>query len=135
MTAPPPPPPPPPLPPPLRQYIPLKFWFNQDATLAFDLAMIDGIVFTCGKAIHPDGSVAEIPQHMNRLEYVGHYYRQTMHAQILDIVIAMAPLDLPTYILLWIIEWLPRGTERSSELQRISLITNIVKSIRRVKQN
>jgi hypothetical protein len=59
-----------------------------------------------------------------------------LHTYILDITLAMSPLDLPAYVLLWILDWnVDRRRLFITELQRITLISNVVKSIRRVKQN
>ena len=55
-----------------------------------------------------------------------------LHAQIRDIVMALAPLALPAYHLLWIIDWLPRAT-LVTEYRKISHITRVVESINRVR--
>lgn len=53
---------------------------------------------------------------------------------ILEIVFAMYPLNLPAYVLLWILyESNPEFAELS-ELQRITLIQNVIKSCRRIKE-
>ena len=58
-----------------------------------------------------------------------------IHPLIVDIVIALAsaPLNLPAYVLLWIIDWLPHLERAHSELKKIRLIANVIESIRRVK--
>jgi hypothetical protein len=50
---------------------------------------------------------------------------------IIDIVVALAPLNLPGYVLLWIIDWLPHLARLHAELKKISLIVNVIGSIRR----
>ena len=66
-------------------------------------------------------------------------HRVLIHWQIVGIVLALAPLDLPGYILLWITDWLPnfmaencwRRVQLMKELAKITLITNTITSIRR----
>ena len=57
-----------------------------------------------------------------------------IHALILDIVIAMSPLNLPAYILLWIIDWFPYLERRHTEYRKVTHIIRIIESIRRVWQ-
>jgi len=54
---------------------------------------------------------------------------RVIHALIVDIVVAMAPLNLPGYVLLWIIDWLPM-MRAHTEYKKISLITRVIASIR-----
>lgn len=54
------------------------------------------------------------------------------HADIINICLALAPLDLPPYVLLWIMDWLP-NYDRLSHHKKIELIESVVKSIRAVK--
>jgi len=56
--------------------------------------------------------------------------RVLIHWQLVDIVLALAPLDLPGYVLLWICDWLPYFANES-EHYKITLITNTIDSIRR----
>jgi len=56
-----------------------------------------------------------------------------VHAEILQTVIALAPHNLPTYVLLWIFNWFPYWTRVHSDFLRVSLISNIIESIRRIK--
>jgi hypothetical protein len=55
-----------------------------------------------------------------------------VHAMILNTVIALAPLDLPGYVLLWTINCLPWLEQVHGDLRKITLITAIIASIRRV---
>lgn len=52
-----------------------------------------------------------------------------MHGKILAIALAMAPLDLPAYVLLWIINWLP-GMQNHTEYKKVNLIIDVVRSRR-----
>ncbi len=56
------------------------------------------------------------------------------HAQpdIIDICLALAPFQLPAYVLLWIMDWLP-NFDRLSHYKKIHLIQSVVKSIRQIK--
>jgi cytohesin len=57
-----------------------------------------------------------------------------VHTCILDVAIALEAFDLPAYVLLWTINWLPHIDKKEhSEKKKITLIQNIVNSIRRVK--
>ena len=56
-----------------------------------------------------------------------------VHAQILDIVIALAPLDLPCYELLFVVDWLPHWERAHRQYRKVKLIASIVKSIERVR--
>jgi hypothetical protein len=73
-----------------------------------------------------------------RTKYVGTFW-VVIHAQILDIVIALAALDLPAYVLLWIMDWVPRlfcfadVPAEITEHRKISLIMRVVESIRSVR--
>lgn len=52
--------------------------------------------------------------------------------KILDICVAMAPLQLPPYVLLWIIDWLPFYEAAVSHHKKIALIENINNSCVRI---
>jgi hypothetical protein len=52
---------------------------------------------------------------------------QNMHAEIVDIVIALGPVKLPAYVVLWTVDWLP-GMMSHNELRKITLIANVIKS-------
>ena len=54
------------------------------------------------------------------------------HPDIIGICLALAPLDLPPYVLLWIVDWLPRY-DLLSHHKKIHLIESVVKSIRKLK--
>ena len=51
---------------------------------------------------------------------------------IIGICLALAPLELPPYVLLWIVDWLPRY-DLLSHHKKIHLIESVVKSIRKLK--
>jgi len=55
------------------------------------------------------------------------------HTYIVDLALVFSAIDLPGYCLLWIIEWLPH-MRLLTELAKITLITNVVASIRRVRE-
>ena len=54
------------------------------------------------------------------------------HPDIIGICLALAPLDLPPYVLLWIVDWLPRY-DLLSHRKKIHLIESVVRSIRQLK--
>ena len=51
---------------------------------------------------------------------------------IIGICLALAPLELPPYVLLWIVDWLPRY-DLLSHHKKIHLIESVVQSIRKLK--
>ena len=51
---------------------------------------------------------------------------------IIGICLALSSLDLPPYVLLWIIDWLPRY-DLLSHHKKIQLIESVVQSIRKLK--
>jgi len=62
-----------------------------------------------------------------------HHHCSWEHNKIVNAVIAMAPLELPGYVLMWILEWsTPVWLEYLSEPYRIKLIQNIITSRRRI---
>jgi hypothetical protein len=54
------------------------------------------------------------------------------HPEIVGICIAMSPLELPPYVLLWIIDWLP-NYDLLSHHKKIHLIESIRNSISKLK--
>lgn len=54
------------------------------------------------------------------------------HPEILDNCIAMAPLMLPAYVMLWIFDELP-NYHRVSHIRKIRLIESIIRSTRKIK--
>jgi hypothetical protein len=52
--------------------------------------------------------------------------------EILELTLALAPLALPAYVLLWIYEWLHEDTTALPELARIRLIQGVIESRQRV---
>jgi hypothetical protein len=58
-------------------------------------------------------------------------HRVLIYYQLVGIVLALSPLGLPGYVLLWITDWLPYLLP-APELAKITLITNVIVSIRRV---
>jgi ankyrin repeat protein len=52
-----------------------------------------------------------------------------LHTYIIDLTLVF---DLPGYVILWITDWLPH-THHLTELAKITLITNVVASIRRLR--
>jgi hypothetical protein len=53
------------------------------------------------------------------------------HPDIIDICLALAPFDLPPYVLLEIIDWLPQF-EKVSHHKKIHLIQSVWNSIRKI---
>jgi len=53
---------------------------------------------------------------------------------LIDITIALAPLKLPTYVLLWIVNWLPDYEVVHSDLKKIRVIEGTVDSIRKTEK-
>jgi hypothetical protein len=51
--------------------------------------------------------------------------------RILDCSIALASLDLPVYIILWIVDFLP-GTQFVAHIKKVRYIEALKKSIRKV---
>jgi hypothetical protein len=54
------------------------------------------------------------------------------HDLLRDSALALAPLALPPYVLMWILDWLPEFSRRS-ELKKITLLQNIYASRKRIK--
>jgi hypothetical protein len=52
---------------------------------------------------------------------------------IIGICLAMSPLELPHYVMLWIIDWLP-NYHRLSHLKKIRLIESVHTSVRKLKK-
>jgi len=66
---------------------------------------------------------------------VGAQFRWSyQHARMLDVVLALASLELPVYVKLWILEWLPEPfIWRSTELQRVRLLEGVHNSVKRLR--
>ena len=56
-----------------------------------------------------------------------------LHTYIVDLALVFATIDLPAYCLLWVTDWLPH-THHLTELRKITLMTNVVKSIRETRE-
>lgn len=56
-----------------------------------------------------------------------------VHGLLLDVVLALAPLDLSAYVLLWLVEWLPHLARAHSARRKLLHISRIVESIHRVR--
>jgi len=56
------------------------------------------------------------------------------HAIIVDIVMALAPLNIPCWVLLWIVDWLPRVAQVGTELLKIRLIERVTESMRNARK-
>lgn len=54
-------------------------------------------------------------------------WTKTIHKQYRDLIINLALLELPSYVLLWILDWLPEFYERP-EINKIRLIENVYAS-------
>jgi len=54
------------------------------------------------------------------------------HKDILDITLSLLPLDLPPYVVLEIVDWLP-GIHRHTHVDKIALIVAVRESARRVR--
>jgi hypothetical protein len=58
---------------------------------------------------------------------------RSVHAMIVDIVIGLSPLQLPSYCLLWIIDELPWIEIAHSQYKKITLIDSLLASIRKTQ--
>lgn len=60
-------------------------------------------------------------------------WRRDTHNAIVDICIALASatVELPSYPLLWIVDWLPHVATRISELRKIRLIERVQRACQR----
>jgi hypothetical protein len=70
-----------------------------------------------------------LPLHKYKKNYKSEYRQES----IKDICIAFAPFNLPPYVLLEIIDWLP-NIIYERHLTKINLIVSLIKSIRKIKQ-
>lgn len=68
-----------------------------------------------------------LSKYENRQPYRSRYQWILTHELFLDISLALAPLNLPAYVLMWILDYLPESWPYS-ELQRINLLSAISKS-------
>jgi ankyrin repeat protein len=84
------------------------------------------------KPVHGNTPLSAAQEHGNPMVSLLKRH-MTRHHYIVDIVLAMSSLELPAYILLWIMDWL-HATDGVSELQTITLIAGVLKSICRVKE-
>lgn len=57
-----------------------------------------------------------------------------LHALIVDVVVALAPLRLSSFVLLWIVDALPCVARVRSAAQRLRVVDRVVASINRVKK-
>ena len=64
-------------------------------------------------------------------EALANSWSRKAQREYLDIVIALAPLNLPAYILLWSLDWLPQFTSKP-ELAKIRLLECVYESRRRI---
>jgi hypothetical protein len=55
-------------------------------------------------------------------------------AVIIDICIALASLNLPVYVLLWIVDWLPEMARAHTEFFKVDIIESALTSIQRVRK-
>ena len=68
-------------------------------------------------------------------QVIARIYYKTM-TEIAGIVLAMSmhSLDLPAYVLLWIIDFLPAVSAGWKEVEKIRLIDGVIKSVRKVRE-
>ncbi len=61
---------------------------------------------------------------------------KNIHKLLLDVTIAISILNLPVYVILFIVDWLPYvDVGRVRQYQKVILIEDVIKSIRRVVEN
>jgi hypothetical protein len=60
-------------------------------------------------------------------------WKSFAHANIIDLCIAMAPLDLPPFVLMCIVDWLPNYEPLFAPRAKMRLIVSIRNSIRNLK--
>jgi hypothetical protein len=93
----------------------LKVLVNESVPLGmegtFDPNVVNGFIFS--RARNP------------RLE-------RAWHAEMLELTLALAPLQLSAYVLLWIYEWLHEDTTALREIDRVRLIQGVIESRQRV---
>lgn len=61
------------------------------------------------------------------------YQWRTVHAIILDVVLALEPAQLTAYPLLWIMDFFPYWEVAHTEYHKVTLIVAIIDSMRRIK--
>ena len=72
---------------------------------------------------------------MARIRYeVGVRLMRFAQDTIIGICLAFAPLDLPPYVLLWIIDFLPNYYDKLSHHKKIELITSVRDSILKIQK-
>jgi len=120
---------------------------NSIGETALIMAARDCKRFLCAEALldancdihvrHRDATALETARCWQNYEFVGmfnayfsHWTRRA-HDRLRDAALALAPLDLPDYVLMWILDWLPEFTERS-ELRKIGLLRSVRASRTRV---
>lgn len=54
------------------------------------------------------------------------------YEQIIEIILAMFPLNLPPYVMLWIIDWIYEDNKYSTHLKKINHIMKLYESIRKI---
>ena len=57
-----------------------------------------------------------------------------VHSTIVDVCVALAPLSLPPYVLLEIIDWFPCYERCVRHKKKIDLILNVLKSVEKFKK-
>lgn len=63
-----------------------------------------------------------------------HFLRPpAIHAVVSNITVALAPIDLTPYVLLWIVDWLPYVSTHMPTLTKLRLIESLQTSIRKVR--
>ena len=60
---------------------------------------------------------------------------RTVHPWLLDTCLAMSPLELPPYVLLWIVDWIPFFEHAVSHRKKIHLIESIRDSVWRIRDS
>jgi len=68
------------------------------------------------------------------MEMIRTTWSKTAHESLVGICISLAPLALPAYVLLWIIDWLQEYTFKP-EIRKIRLIEAVTESIRRIEKH
>lgn len=95
-------------------------------------SLLDQVDKFCARNIVRQPSVAKLQRfvfnHWFVRDVVQTLQWKAVHKNILNICIAMAPLCLPSYVLLWIIDELP-NYDRVSHFKKIRLIESIKRSI------
>lgn len=56
-----------------------------------------------------------------------------VHALIVDVVVALFPLRLPVYVVLWIVDFLPGIARAHRQYRKVMLIEGVTASMRRLR--